>query len=242
MAVVSDVDERPHAHKMRGDSARRAVAEAMHVADAAAPKGVAAPALLAATKFRARKQAVLVPAPAPRALQPKLNDSEVRVVGLFSLASRSVVNVSTFSDFAGSKDDPEDSGSGFFYEKGGRCYVLTNHHVVNRSSGARVVLGSGKEFEARMRGYDANNDLAVLELVGARKSEMIPLKMGRSAGLVVGQSTYAIGNPFGVCRGKDQSACCKSRARENSVSRELCLTRTVGCVSFFAAGSAWPLL
>ena len=96
---------------------------------------------------------------------------------------------------------PEDQiatsqGSGFVFRvEGGHSYVLTTFHVVEEAQTIRVMLLNGKEFEAKLKGVDPQTDIAVLEIP---TTEVVPLPMGNSTQLEVGEWVLAIGNPFGL--------------------------------------------
>ena len=84
------------------------------------------------------------------------------------------------------------SGSGFIISADG--YVVTNYHVVQGGTALYVTTHSGKEYEAELIGYDANNDVSVLKVDG----EDLPYaRIGSSDELQVGQRVAAIGNPLG---------------------------------------------
>ena len=91
------------------------------------------------------------------------------------------------------------TGSGFVWDKNGR--IVTNFHVIQnaaqRGTGIRVVMSDRKMYEASVVGVAPDYDLAVLQ-IGAPRSDLVPIKVGRSDDLVVGQTVYAIGNPFGL--------------------------------------------
>eukprot|EP00555_Chaetoceros_dichaeta_P008975 CAMPEP_0198272754 /NCGR_PEP_ID=MMETSP1447-20131203/54399_1 /TAXON_ID=420782 /ORGANISM="Chaetoceros dichaeta, Strain CCMP1751" /LENGTH=194 /DNA_ID=CAMNT_0043966113 /DNA_START=16 /DNA_END=597 /DNA_ORIENTATION=+ len=54
-----------------------------------------------------------------------------------------------------------------------------------------------KVYEAKIIGVDPSKDLAVLK-IDAPVADLYPIQVGTSQGLKVGQSAYAIGNPFGL--------------------------------------------
>lgn len=136
---------------------------------------------------------------------PPYPSQEQQLIRLFSEATDSVVSVTTFSaEGRGgglSVDEmdavPFGTGSGFVYGNGDKCYILTSYHVICNSSGAKVLLNNHGSFNAFLKGYDGNTDIAVLE-INALDADMVPVKMGNSSSLAVGQSAYAIGNPFGL--------------------------------------------
>lgn len=85
-------------------------------------------------------------------------------------------------------------GSGVLIDAAG--HILTNEHVVAHADRIRVALSDGREFEARLIGADANNDIAVLVVEGAQNLPWVPL--GSVDDLMVGEPVIAIGNPFGL--------------------------------------------
>lgn len=87
------------------------------------------------------------------------------------------------------------SGSGFIWDDEG--HIVTNYHVLDGSSNFTVTLADQRVFEAQLVGFEKNKDLAVLK-IDVKQGEVTPIKVGRYDDLRVGQSVYAIGNPFGL--------------------------------------------
>jgi serine protease Do len=84
------------------------------------------------------------------------------------------------------------SGSGFVLTEDG--YVITNYHVIEGAEIVNVITYDGTEYRAMVKGYDANNDLAVLKV----DVEGLPAaKIGSSNDLIIGDMVVAIGNPLG---------------------------------------------
>jgi len=94
---------------------------------------------------------------------------------------------------------PAGTGSGFVWDTAG--HVVTNYHVVDsgRAQGRySVTLHSQKTYDAELLGGDPNKDIAVLRLLNCDEP-LTPLPvLPASAKLEVGQTTIAIGNPFGL--------------------------------------------
>lgn len=74
---------------------------------------------------------------------------------------------------------------------------MTNFHVIRAASGAKITLANKKTYDAELVGTSADDDVAVLK-IKAPRDELEPIDIGGSSNLRVGQSTYAIGNPFGL--------------------------------------------
>jgi S1-C subfamily serine protease len=91
------------------------------------------------------------------------------------------------------------TGSGFVLDKDG--YILTNAHVVEdaREVGVRFTEESDL-VEAKVVGADLSSDLAVLKVDPDDAPKLVPLKLGDSADMRVGDPVIAIGNPFGYSR------------------------------------------
>lgn len=87
------------------------------------------------------------------------------------------------------------SGSGFVLRQDG--YVLTNNHVVSGAGDDEVVvlLSDGSEHAARVVGATAEYDLAVLKIDVAG---LVPLALGDSDAIVVGDPVVAVGAPLGL--------------------------------------------
>jgi putative serine protease PepD len=87
------------------------------------------------------------------------------------------------------------TGSGFVISSEG--YIVTNAHVVEGASSVRVKVGDGDTKTARVVGEDASADIALLKIdPGSQK--LHALTLADSDSLHVGDSTYAIGNPYGL--------------------------------------------
>jgi serine protease Do len=89
----------------------------------------------------------------------------------------------------------EGSGTGFIVDKNG--YILTNHHVIEKADRIKVRLsGEDLDYRARIVGYDKETDVAVLKI--EPKHALIPVQIGNSDSVEVGDWAIAIGSPFGL--------------------------------------------
>ena len=84
------------------------------------------------------------------------------------------------------------SGSGFILTDDG--YVVTNFHVIEGADIVNVITFDGTEYPAMVKGYDANNDLAVLKV---QAQDLPAVTLGKSSDLIIGDMVVAIGNPLG---------------------------------------------
>jgi S1-C subfamily serine protease len=71
-------------------------------------------------------------------------------------------------------------------------HIVTNYHVIQNARAAQVTLANNRKFEATLRGYEGDKDLAVLK-IDAPPEELVPIEVGVSSRLVVGQRVFAIG-------------------------------------------------
>jgi serine protease Do len=84
-------------------------------------------------------------------------------------------------------------GSGIVVDKAG--YILTNDHVVEKATRIKVKFnGDPTEYEAKVIGTDQATDVAVLKV---DRSNLVPVKVGNSDAVQVGDWAVAIGSPFG---------------------------------------------
>ncbi|PIQ26375.1 hypothetical protein COW36_14670 [bacterium (Candidatus Blackallbacteria) CG17_big_fil_post_rev_8_21_14_2_50_48_46] len=124
---------------------------------------------------------------------------EQQIINLYKRVSSSVVNVTTRSfqyNYFMELVPSEGAGSGFVIDKSG--HVVTNFHVVNGAQRFFVAFGNMEHsYPADLVGFDQRSDLAILK-VKAPQNMLNPVNLGDSANLQVGQTTVAIGNPFGL--------------------------------------------
>jgi serine protease Do len=88
-------------------------------------------------------------------------------------------------------------GSGFVYDNEG--HIITNNHVVDGATGdLDVTFLDGNVYTAKLVAADPYSDVAVLKVEGVPKDKLVPLSLGNSSSLKVGQPVAAVGNPFGL--------------------------------------------
>lgn len=139
--------------------------------------------------------------PAPESPLPAgLTVDEMATIQVVEKASRSVVYITNSAirrDFwsLNTFEVPQGSGSGFVWDRQG--HIVTNFHVIYGADAIRVVLDDQTPYEATIVGVDPDHDLAVLRIEQPPKN-LVPMTVGRSHNLRVGQRVLAIGNPFGL--------------------------------------------
>jgi S1-C subfamily serine protease len=140
--------------------------------------------------------------PRPVAQRPddKLGADEQTTIDVFDKFSRSVVHITSLERHRDRftlnvTEIPQGTGSGFVWDQDG--HVVTNFHVVQAGNGARVTLNDGSSYPATIVGTAPDKDIAVLRITAPRQ-KLLPLPLGKSADLRVGQKVLAIGNPFGL--------------------------------------------
>ena len=145
---------------------------------------------------------LLFSASTPRTVAPRGNLSELErsTIELFERVSPSVVQVvargaALDPSHAENEGSPSQSGTGFVWDAAG--HIVTNDHVVEGTGVVAVRLASGQALRAQIVGTAPNYDLAVLRVDDPR-SLPPPITIGTSDDLKVGQSVFAIGNPFGL--------------------------------------------
>jgi 2-alkenal reductase len=124
---------------------------------------------------------------------------------IYRASSPGVVTV--YALFDGHPDGGASQGSGFVVSPQG--YILTNSHVITTAGGdtsgtdaeaaARVYVEfeDGERVTASVVGFDLFDDVGVLR-VDPGDHRLVPLPLGDSAAVVVGEPVAAIGSPFGA--------------------------------------------
>jgi S1-C subfamily serine protease len=102
-----------------------------------------------------------------------------------------------FGFSAPSSQTQESLGSGFVIDKAG--HIITNEHVIAGAQKVQVSFSANDQITATVVGKDPSTDVAVLK-IDTHARALTPLALGNSDDVNVGDSVYAIGNPFGYTR------------------------------------------
>jgi len=137
---------------------------------------------------------VATPTPLPDFLIAEATAEDLLLVNLYARVNPGVVNIDVAAG-VGETASLFGSGSGFLIDTEG--HIVTNHHVVRGADTIWVTFSDGSLREAKVLGTDPFSDLAVLKVEDLPPSA-VPLELGDSDTLQVGQRVIAIGNPFGL--------------------------------------------
>lgn len=115
------------------------------------------------------------------------------VAGIAEAALPSVVTIYAENDREGG------TGTGFVFDDEG--HIMTNNHVVAAAADGGTLTATfsdGTTYDAELVGGAQGYDVAVLRLLDAGDRELTPLPLGDSGSVAVGDSTIAIGAPYGL--------------------------------------------
>lgn len=148
---------------------------------------------------------------------------------IYTKALPSVVSIEAYCE------EGYSTGSGVIMSTDG--YIVTNYHIIEGSSSAWVYpLTESVGYEAKLVGYAADLDLAVLK-VDARG--FIPAEFGSSRSLEVGDTVYALGNPLGYLYGSFTDGIVSALARNvNVAGYDMSLIQTTAPLNSGNSGGA----
>ena len=112
---------------------------------------------------------------------------EMRNIAVYKKCKDSVVQILAESALSDSGQ-----GSGVILTSDG--YIVTNKHVVGSGTEFSIVFSDETTSRATLVGYDSLSDIAILK---TEKENLVPMELGSSEDLTVGQTLLAIGNPYG---------------------------------------------
>ena len=111
------------------------------------------------------------------------------LIALHAQVSPGVVSIQVLTEVGGGQ------GSGFVIDNDG--HIVTNFHVVQGATDIEIAFPTGIKVKGQIIGEDADSDLAIIK-VDVPADQLVPLPLGDSSNLQVGQIVVAIGNPFGL--------------------------------------------
>jgi len=126
----------------------------------------------------------------------RINDGEeLSIKSIAALTSDSVVEITTETVVRGSRLGQfvyEGAGSGVIISEDG--YIVTNNHVIDGASKIMIKLKNEEVYEAKLIGRSTETDIAVIKIEG---SNFLPVVLGDSDKLEVGDTAVVVGNPLG---------------------------------------------
>jgi S1-C subfamily serine protease len=136
--------------------------------------------------------------------EPAAQTTPLTVGQVYKDAYRGVVEVTVRSNASstnpfgqpGQQQEQTSQGSGFVIDSSG--HIVTNEHVVDGAKSVSVQFWNGDTYKATVVGTDPSTDLGVIKVEGAPQSILHPLQFGDSDSVQVGDTTVAIGSPFGL--------------------------------------------
>ena len=126
------------------------------------------------------------------------SDLGERLVELYEAVNPAVVNIQVQRRAESSFQQDQlqfGQGSGFLFGQFG--HIVTNFHVVENAVTLNVIFADGRSSVAQIVGTDPGSDLAVISVEDLPVG-LLPLSLGDSDALRVGEQVVAIGNPFGL--------------------------------------------
>ncbi len=133
--------------------------------------------------------------PAFDGVRPVINDAVNPIPDIVEQVFDGVVAINAYykEDYAIYGEDTAGGyGSGFVASSEG--YIITNAHVIAGADKVTVTFSDGEEVPCEVVGADNTMDVAVLKV---EKNGLIPLAIGNSDTVRVGEYSIAIGNPSG---------------------------------------------
>lgn len=160
----------------------------------------------------------------------KSTGSELSIQEIAAKNENSVVAITTESLTTGSWYSSyvmSGAGSGLVYKKDG--YIITNHHVIDGAQKITVTLNNGTDYPAVLVASDAQTDVAVLKI---DEDNLIPVTLGDSSKLCVGELAIAIGNPLGTLAGTVSEGIVSGLERSITVDgKKMTLIQTTAAVN-----------
>lgn len=83
------------------------------------------------------------------------------------------------------------TGSGVIISSNG--FIVTNNHLIEKSSDIEIILNDRREYKAKLIGSDSRTDLALLKI---EATDLPSINFADSDAIKIGQWVLAVGNPF----------------------------------------------
>lgn len=130
---------------------------------------------------------------------PVISSTEMTPAAIYDEACSQVVGITTdvtYTNLFGRTSSSAVTGTGFFVTEEG--YILTNYHVIEYgyeyNYDIEVMTHDGNRYKAQIVGVEETNDIALLKV---DIDNAVPVTIGDSDQLYVGDEVYPVGNPLG---------------------------------------------
>lgn len=159
------------------------------------PQGIVSTPIEALPIQNISQQVEQLPTAVPVEIVAEADAEYMLLTNIYERTTPSVVNIESEIPSGDGLSPDLARGSGFIYDDQG--HIVTNAHVTKGAQAIRVTFNDGYVTSARLIGLDTFSDLAVLK-VETTPERILPLVLGYSDSIKVGQRAIAIGNPFGL--------------------------------------------
>lgn len=122
-------------------------------------------------------------------VMPRVDSTEV--VSIAELATKTIVQVQVGTLSEDGEFLSSGGGSGVVITDEG--LIMTNHHVIDNSTEVRVIFEDGRLYEATIIGSDKLTDIGLIKIIAA---DLVPISIGNSDKMLVGDLAVAIGHPL----------------------------------------------
>ena len=122
-------------------------------------------------------------------VMPRVDSTEV--VSIAELATKTIVQVQVGTLSEEGEFLSVGGGSGVVITDEG--LIMTNHHVIDNSAEVRVIFEDGRLYEATIIGSDKLTDIGLIKISAAN---LVPISIGNSDKMLVGDLAVAIGHPL----------------------------------------------
>ena len=122
-------------------------------------------------------------------VMPRVDSTEV--VSIAELATKTIVQVQVGTLSEDGEFLSAGGGSGVVITDEG--LIMTNHHVIDNSTEVRVIFEDGRLYEATIIGSDKLTDIGLIKISAA---DLVPISIGNSDKMLVGDLAVAIGHPL----------------------------------------------
>ena len=153
---------------------------------------------------------------------------------IYELGCRQTVGIAignSSSNIFGQTSSSAVNGTGFVITADG--YIMTNYHVIESAQrnnySVSALFKDGTSYEAKVVGFDADNDVAVLKI---EASDLSPVTIGNSDDIAVGDGVFTIGNPLGEL---DFSM---TSGRVSALNRSIVTDRNTAAINMFQFDAA----